>query len=141
VVFTGLEVDSHDERITRYTSCSVRVVVCRAWVGVGEGLGTLGDGLEVQNRHVVEQVHDIRLHQATLLPVPLGSLENETSNVGSILSVLRDVTHGPGDDEVIEIKSIDGNNVSSERSTGESLQEGGVETVRVHEGRDKVHVG
>lgn len=75
----------------------------------------------MDDRHVVVQFHNIRLHEALLILVPLSSLKNEASDVSTILSILSDIIYRSGDDNEIEIKSINGNNVSSERSTRESL--------------------
>lgn len=136
-----LKIDLHDVRVTTYTTGSVGVVVHGAAIRVRQGSGTLGDGLEVHDWHEIVEFHDVRLHQVLLFFVPLGSFENKSSYVSSVLGVLADVIHGPRDDSEIELKSINRDDVSSERLAGEALEEGGIESVRVSEGVNAEHVG
>ena len=106
-----LEVDIHHERSVHNVALPDRIVVCRAYVDVRQSLRTRLDGLELDDRHVHIELHNLRLTEALLLLLPFSTLKIEAVDVGTILRALLELLNLLGLRDEIERKLIDGRSV------------------------------
>jgi hypothetical protein len=106
---------------------------------VEQGLGPLRDGPEVNHGHSAGKLHHFGLHQGLLVVVPLSTLEEQASDVGTVLGWLLEVRHGLGDRDEIEVELVNGRRLVI--LTRELLQESSGKANGVSEGRDPLDVG
>jgi len=62
----------------------------------------------VQYGHGAEEFHDLRLHELLLVVVPLGALQEEASDVGTVLGLFSDVLDGARCRDKVEVELVDG---------------------------------
>ena len=123
---TQLQVDLHHVTVALDCALTDRIVVAGALVHVLRWLHALRNWLEVDHRHVNVQLHDLRFAKSTLLFIPLGTFEIESTDVGSILGAVHELVNSLGLWNEIELKTINRWAISL---SGESLQQGSRETV------------
>lgn len=110
------------------------IVVNWAWVHVRKWL-LLGDGLEPEHRHLDCQLHDIWLAKRVGVMIPLGTLEVEPGDVGTIFRMLLDLGLRSVDRSELECQLI---NRCLVGLTRQSLHEAGGETGWECEGTEPV---
>ena len=128
-----LEVDIHHEGIASNVALPDRIVVGRAYVDVRQSLRSHLNRLELDDRHVHVELHNLGLAEALLLLLPLSTLEVEAVDVGAILRALLEFLNLLGLRDEIKRKLIDRRSVLLSR---EALKERGGETGREGEGTD-----
>jgi len=89
---TSFQINAQHEGVTANATLSNGVVVTWARVEARKLLAHR-DRLKVDHRHVADQFHDLRLHQAHLFQVPLGTLEVKTRDKRAVSNYLRNVSH------------------------------------------------
>jgi len=131
--FAELEVDLHHVRIALDCALSDGVVVAWALVDVLRWLGSLRDRLEVDDRHLDVELHDLWLAEALLLVVPLCTFKEESLDVSTILRSLTKFFLCSLRRQEVELKAINGRRVLL---SAEPLQKRSSETSGESKGTD-----